>query len=100
MRRLPYFLQSAIFAVLFLPLVFLLKIYCPTGSGCIADPFLIIIFSPLLIYNFVVPEGNYTAEIVYLFVFWAIVASLFGYLYGEIKRIKRGAGSTLEETSL
>ncbi|OHA88310.1 MAG: hypothetical protein A2653_01040 [Candidatus Zambryskibacteria bacterium RIFCSPHIGHO2_01_FULL_43_25] len=94
MKRLPYWLQAAIFALVFVPLIFFLKVLCPISAGCLADPFLIVIFSPLFLFSFFpVVENSAVAEPLFIVLFWTLIAIILGYLYGKI-RGKKTSGET------
>lgn len=78
MKGIPAWIDGALFGLLIGPLMFALKIFCPSGAECFADPFLIIVFSPLFLLNNFFPglDSGMWFEIVFISVFWAIVIAL------------------------
>lgn len=74
-------------------LIFFLKIICPINVGCFADPFLVPIFSPLLLVELFTEESSRevlgSLEPLFIFIFWLLVGSLFGFLYGQIFSSKK-----------
>ena len=89
MRKIPYWIDGALFGTLFVPLIFLLKITCPLNIGCFADPFFLPVFSPLFILEkiFTNSEGIVSAkfEIIFIIIFWGVSSSLLAHLWGKIK---------------
>jgi hypothetical protein len=88
MRKIPYWVDGALFGTLFVPLIFLLKITCPIDIGCFADPFFIPVFSPLfLLENFFTNSSSLASpkfEIFFIVLFWGVVGSLLAHLWGKI----------------
>ncbi len=90
--KVPYRFQGALFAPIFLALIFILKITCPTkGDGsCFADIFVPAIFFPLRgIYGFFSEVSFvYTQEPILILAYWVLIGFLGGYstdLYLEFK---------------
>lgn len=69
------------------PLVFFLKVTCPLSVGCLSDPFLMAVFSPLLIVKiFGVDSSSWGwYEALAILSFWIIIGALFWHLIGRIK---------------
>jgi hypothetical protein len=88
MRKIPPWLEGALFGILLIPLIFFLKVTCPLDVGCFADPFLIPLFSPLLIAEGIVGKGvlSFVQEIVFITIFWSCVSSAIRHLFANISR--------------
>lgn len=88
MKNFPAWIEGAIFGILFVPLMFILKIICPVDTGCFADPFLILIFSPLLLVETLFGRSQipYEGELIVILIFWSIVSALAAHLYSNIAR--------------
>jgi hypothetical protein len=85
MSKVPHWAQGAIFAVTLVILIFILKITCPLDIGCFADPFLIPLFSPLLIFEKLFGGlGSY--EPFSIIIFWTVIGGIFGLLFGKLKK--------------
>ncbi len=88
MRRLPLWAEGALFGILFAPLIFFLKIICPTELGCFADPFFIPIFSPVFLTQYIFESGKIIVsaktEILFIILFWGIVGGILGKIYGVV----------------
>jgi hypothetical protein len=83
MKSIPYWVQGGMFAVALVLLIFILKITCPLNIGCFADPFLIPLFSPLLIIGGKL--GSLSAyEPFFVITFWAMIGALIGLFAGKI----------------
>lgn len=83
MKHLPRWADGALFGALLVPVVFFLKIICPLQTGCFADPFLVPIFSPLIIVE-AFSSGQTTSfqeEIFFITIFWGLVFSLLANLW-------------------
>lgn len=84
MRETPYWVKGIIFAISLTVLIFILKVLCPLNVGCFSDPFLIPLFSPLLIIeNLFGSLGGF--EPFFILFFWAVVGGLIGHFYSKIK---------------
>jgi hypothetical protein len=77
-------LRGAVFAAFLVVLVFFLKIICPLDIGCLADPFLVILFSPVYLFKVTgISQFITVGEEAFLIVcFWTIVGFVGGYLIG------------------
>jgi hypothetical protein len=86
MRKIPTWGEGGLFGLLIVPLVFLLKLFCPLSTGCFADPFLIPLFSPLFISEniFHIKSLSFWQEIIYITFFWTAVFSLLSYLFQNV----------------
>lgn len=75
-------LKGAGFAAALVILVFFLKIICPLDTGCLADPFVLVIFSPLSLFGAVglSPYVSTTNEPFIILAFWTMVGLIVGYL--------------------
>jgi len=82
-------LKGAIFSAIFLLLIFFLKIVCPLNVGCFVDPFLVPIFSPLLLVEFVTGTKAYQTlgsyEPAFVLAFWVVIGAILGELFKKIK---------------
>lgn len=63
-------------------LIFFLKVICPLNTGCLVDPFLIILFSPLFLFEWVGVSQFVTTQSEPFFIlgFWTLVGFLAGCL--------------------
>lgn len=86
MKRVPYWAQGFLFACALIFLIFFLKVICPIDVGCLADPFLVPLFSPLkLLALFGIPElGQW--EPLFIVTFWAVFAFFVGLFFEKRKR--------------
>ncbi len=88
MKRLPLWAEGVLFGILFAPLIFFLKIICPTELGCFADPFFIPIFSPIFliqyIFEFNITTASVKTEILFIILFWGIVGGILGKIYDVV----------------
>lgn len=100
MKRLPYWAQGGIFGFFLIPLIFFLKITCPLYSGCLVDPFLVPLFSPLfLLEAFLGPDyASIKGEVMFITLFWALVASLVAHLFGNLMKKQMGEEGEEEVT--
>ncbi|MBX4189240.1 hypothetical protein KW785_01430 [Candidatus Parcubacteria bacterium] len=78
--KVPYSLQGLLFAPVFLVLLFVLKITCPSSSGCFADVFSAPAFIPLAsVYKMFGPVEAISAhEPIFILGYWALVGLLVG----------------------
>jgi hypothetical protein len=88
MKKLPPWADGAIFGILFVPLVFFLKITCPIDFGCFVDPFLVPIFSPLFLLQSLFGVGatelSPKTELFFIACFWSLAAALLAHLFMKI----------------
>lgn len=88
MRTLPPFADGAIFGLLFVPLLFFLKIICPLSEGCFVDPFFVPIFSPVFLLQFLAGklgvDISLRAEMVFLILFWAVAWALLAHVGNKV----------------
>lgn len=90
--KVPYRFQGALFAPIFLALIFILKITCPgnVDGSCFADIFVPVIFFPLRgIYGFF-SEVSFvnTQEPILILFYWILIGFFAGYsvdLYLDFK---------------
>ena len=85
MKKVPYWAQGVFFSIAFILLIFFLKVICPIDLGCVVDPFLVPLFSPLKIlsfFNLVILEQW---EALYILIFWAFVGLCVGFVYEKTK---------------
>ena len=75
-------LKGAGFSVALAVLIFFLKIICPVDTGCLADPFLVVLFSPLYLFNALGIESLILSahEPFLILGFWALLGFIVGYL--------------------
>ncbi|TAL49450.1 hypothetical protein EPN83_00890 [Patescibacteria group bacterium] len=85
--RTPYWVRGLLFATFFVAIIFFLKIICPLETGCLADPFLTPLFSPLFLLEGVFGGPTILGlwEPLFIFVFWGLAGLLFGFLYGRMR---------------
>jgi len=88
MRNLPHWADGALFGILFIPLAFFLKVTCPITVGCFIDPFFVIIFSPLFLFEALSSGGIWAlapkTELFFIACFWSLVCGLLAHLAGKI----------------
>jgi len=86
MKRLPYWADGGLFGIFLVPVVFILKIICPLKTGCLVDPFLVPIFSPLFLIEGIVGSGRVSSagEIFFIMFFWGLVWALIAHLAGSL----------------
>jgi len=78
----PNWAKGLIFSFVFVVLIFILKVLCPINLGCLADPFLLIIFSPLTVLDlFSINLGRF--EPLYIILFWSILGAFLGSIYSK-----------------
>lgn len=92
MRKFPPFVDGAIFGILFVPLSFFLKITCPIDFGCFIDPFLVPIFSPLILIESLFGSVNLApkTELFFIACFWSLVCGLLAHLVMKIFKSNEG----------
>ena len=75
-------LKGMIFTVALVILIFFLKVICPLDTGCLVDPFLYIVFSPLTLFQAVGLKEiiNPAQEPFIILLFWAVFGSVVGAL--------------------
>lgn len=85
MKRLPYWADGALFGVFLVPVIFFLKMICPLQVGCFADPFLVPIFSPLILIEAFSGEQtiSFQTEILFITIFWGAIFSLLANLWSK-----------------
>lgn len=93
MKRLPQWADGALFGVFLIPVVFFLKMICPLQTGCFADPFLVPIFSPLIIVEALAGGQaiSFQVEILFITIFWGLVFSLLANLWGKFSNRNKQA---------
>jgi len=84
--KLPLWADGMVFGALLVPVNLFLKIICPVRVGCFADPFLVALFSPLIILDLLFGDANITSswEIMFLVAFWGGVWAALAHLYSNI----------------
>jgi len=97
MKRVPYWAQGFLFACALIFLIFFLKIICPIDVGCLADPFLVPLFSPLLLLKIFHIGELGPWEPFFIIIFWAIFAFYIG-LFFEKRRNKKNISDLLKES--
>ncbi len=90
--KVPYAIQGALFAPALVALFFILKAFCPASAGsvCFSDWFATPIFLPLVaIYRIFgeVPTAS-GQEVVFIFLYWALIGFLFGLVVDLMVRKK------------
>lgn len=93
MKHLPRWADGALFGAFLVPVVFFLKIICPLQTGCFADPFLVPIFSPLIIVEAFSSSqtASFQEEIFFITVFWGLTFSLLANLWGKFSNRNKQA---------
>lgn len=72
--------QGGLFAGALSILIFFLKVICPINVGCLADPFLVVLFAPLKLVPLLgLGAVSYQSEPAVILLFWIIVGSILGY---------------------
>jgi hypothetical protein len=101
MKRLPYWADGALFGVFLVPVVFFLKMICPLQTGCFADPFLVPIFSPLIIVEAFARERviSFQGEIFFITIFWGVVFSLLANLWSKFSKDTEKSSNLTDETN-
>ncbi len=91
-------LKGAGFFTALAVLIFFLKIICPLETGCLADPFLILLFLPfqLLALTGVLDFLPSSYEPFFLLGLWAFIGAIIGFLVSYIPTEKK---ENLEVTS-
>lgn len=79
-------LKGAMFGGALAVLIFFLKIICPLNIGCLVDPFLVILFSPLYLFEYFGLSELVAAvnEPFLILGFWTVVGFLVGYLISPL----------------
>jgi hypothetical protein len=77
-------------------LIFFLKIICPLNSGCLADPFLVVLFLP---FQFIAMTGILAFlpsqyEPFFILGIWALIGAIGGMVFSY----RKGKGESLEIT--
>lgn len=81
-------IKGTIFTSSLAVLIFFLKIICPLQTGCFADPFLIPMFSPLVILRFFkISAGAF--EPFFILIFWAAAGGLAGFFIGNLFNLNK-----------
>ncbi len=90
-RRIPHWVEGGVFMLFLVPLIFFLKIICPINTGCLADPFVVAIFSPLLLFAYIgIPTETLGIwEPLFIVGFWVFIGCVCGYLVGVLKEGSR-----------
>jgi membrane associated rhomboid family serine protease len=90
-------IKGAIFVAIFVVLVFFLKIICPIYSGCLVDPFLVVLFSPLwLFYSLHLTFVSTSTEPYAILGFWALIGFIIGALLSPFFERKKASLSERE----
>ena len=84
--KLPFWADGAVFGALLVPVALSLKMICPVRVGCFADPFLVVLFAPLVILEWFFGRGAVSVMwgILFLIIFWGGIWTVLAYLYGNI----------------
>jgi hypothetical protein len=61
-------------------LIFFLKIICPLQTGCLADPFILVLFSPLVLFETLHLSLSSSSEPYAILAFWTLVGFIVGFL--------------------
>ncbi len=79
-------LKGGMFGAALAVLIFFLKIICPLTTGCLVDPFLVILFSPLYLFEWIGLSSFVTTvnEPFLILGFWACIGFLVGYLVSPL----------------
>ncbi len=85
MKKVPYWIQGFFFSIAFILLIFFLKVICPIDLGCVVDPFLVPLFSPLKIVSFLHIAIPVQWEALCILMFWSLVGLCVGVLYEKTK---------------
>ena len=72
-------------------LIFFLKVICPLNTGCLVDPFLVVLFSPLVLFESLGLSSLITDvnEPFIILAFWALVGFLVGYFVRSDSVLKK-----------
>lgn len=97
MKHVPYWAQGIFFAFALIILIFFLKIICPIDVGCLADPFLVPLFSPLRITAFLGITDLGKWEPLFIFSFWSVVGFCVGLVCENVKKNKKDVRESDEE---
>mgnify|MGYP001613034983 CR=1 FL=1 len=82
--RIPYSLQGAVFGPVFILIVAVLKMLCPTsvGAECFADHLAAPIFLPLIfVYKIVGSGWVMIHELWFIVIYWSLVGFLIGLIF-------------------
>jgi hypothetical protein len=85
-KSLPPWLDGGMFGALMVPLIFFLKVMCPLNTGCFADPFVVVMFSPLVVLESFVtgPISSAQVGILFITIFWGVIGALSAHLLSAI----------------
>lgn len=78
--------HGALFTSLLSILVFFLKVICPLNVGCLADPFLIVLFYPLTIFEKlgITNLVPYAYEPLFILLFWGFFGFIIGWIGAQV----------------
>ncbi len=97
MKKVPYYIQGALFAPALVGVLFILKITCPAGAGqgCFADPFLTPVFMPLTVLYKVFGYAQFLIahEPIFILLYWVILGLFIGMLFDILKHSKENSFS-------
>ncbi len=93
-------IKGGSFTAALVVLIFFLKIICPLETGCLVDPFLVVMFSPLYIMKItgVVSLVSAEREPFVILAFWILIGFFVGYLVTPFVSKRRHQNSSIEET--